>query len=72
MIEISAAELSSEHLDKLASAAWGHVWMQPVRLKTFESVTDARGALIQRTLVFANGSITTQHPDKLKVRIYQS
>lgn len=70
MIEITAAELSSEHLDKLASAAWEHTWMIPVPLLTFESVTDARGQLIQRTLVFSNGAITTRHPQKLKVRIW--
>lgn len=70
MIELTAADLSSEHLDKLASAAWEHKWMIPVRLLTFESVTDARGALIQRTIVFSNGTITTRRPDKLKVRIW--
>ena len=70
MIELTAADLSSEHLDKLASAAWEHVWMQPVRLVTFESVTDARGALIQRTIVFSNGTITTPRPHQLKIRVW--
>lgn len=70
VIEIPASELAVEHLDKVVSAAWRDCWMVPVRLKTFESVTDAHGRLIQRTIVFDSGTITTRHPERLKVRIW--
>ncbi|NKG21084.1 hypothetical protein [Paeniglutamicibacter terrestris] len=74
MIEITAAELSSDHLDKQASASWRGVWSVPFRLKTFESVTrtnpDGSQTLIQRTVIFANGTQITCKPHDLKLRIW--
>lgn len=76
MLVTTAANLDSDHVGLLASAAWRNVWMVPVRIEGYESVwrthADGSQTLIQRTIRFANGtSVTTGEPSKLKLRIYE-
>ena len=70
MIELYAHELTGEHIGKPASASWRGKWSIVQKLKGMESVTDATGRLISRTVIFRDGTQITTRDMQLKIRVW--